>query len=174
MTELSELASLARMNADPGQYDWTAVTAALGAMPPPDYVNLINTYGGGLFDGELVIFEPGASIDTYDLLREGLYRVQDVEELWSEDPDLPRPAPLTRKRLINWAGTPGAEYLYWVIGDGAPSASWTVAVEQGEDNRWEFFDLTTVDFLHGILTGDVNSQFLSWFGRQSSHSYSRY
>ncbi|WP_168801575.1 hypothetical protein, partial [Glycomyces buryatensis] len=134
----------------------------------------INTYGGGSFDDDIVIFEPGARIDTYDLLGEGLYRVQDVEELWAEDPDLSRPAPLAGKRLINWAGTPGAEYLYWVVGDGAPSASWTVAVEQGEDNRWEFFNLTTVEFLHDILTGDVNSRFLSGFAERGQHTYTRY
>ena len=69
MTELADLASLARMGTTTGRYHWAAVAAALGAMPPPDYVELINTYGGGTIDRDITIFEPGSHAETYDLLR---------------------------------------------------------------------------------------------------------
>jgi hypothetical protein len=172
MTELAELAALARMSPTPTEYDWTALAEALGTMPPPDYVELVNTYGGGTFDNDVIVFTPGSSFYSYDMLRGGLSRIEDVEEQWDDDPDLPRPAQLEGKRLINWGGTPDAEFLYWVAAPGAPSTSWTVAMEQGKDLRWEFFDMGTVDFLHGLLTGEVRSRFVPVLDRP--HSYDRY
>lgn len=172
MTELAELAALARMSPTPTDFDWAALAQALGAMPPSDYVELVNTYGGGSFDNDVIVFTPGSSFYSYDMCRGGLSRIEDVEEQWDDDPDLVRPAQLAGKRLINWGGTPNAEFLYWVVAPGAPSTSWTVAMEQGEDLRWEFFEMGTVDFLHGVLTGDVRSQFLPVLDRP--HSYDRY
>ncbi|MEW2353159.1 hypothetical protein [Spirillospora sp. NPDC029432] len=147
-------------------------------MPPPDYIELIDAHGGGTLDRDLTVFEPGAVPAAYDLLTEGLLRAEDAEEFWAEgDPDFPRPPRLSAPgtRLICWASTPAAEFLYWVVPSAVPSASWTIALQQGEDHLWEFFDLGTVAFLHSLLTGGIESSILKdWYARQDSHSYTHF
>ncbi|XVQ11059.1 hypothetical protein ACQP1W_00315 [Spirillospora sp. CA-255316] len=174
MTELAELASLVNMGAATRRYDWSKTAAVLGAMPPPDYIELIDAHGGGIIDRDIVIFEPGAVPAGYDLLIEGTLRAEDAEEFWEENlPGFTKPSQLTATRLICWASTPEAEYLYWVVNDAAPSRSWTIAVEQGEDHLWDFFDLGTVDFLYALLTGEIEPRFMKGLARDS-HSYTRY
>lgn len=176
MTELAELASLVNMGAATRRYDWPKTAAVLGAMPPPDYVELIDAHGGGILDGDIHIFEPGGALDGYNLLIEGTSRPEDAEEFWEEDlPGFPKPSRLAAPgtRLICWASTPGAENLYWVVDDASPSRSWTIAVEQAEDHLWDFFDLGTVDFLYAFLTDEIESRFLTRPARDS-HSYTQY
>jgi hypothetical protein len=176
MTELAELASLVNMGVATRRYDWSKAAAVLGAMPPPDYVELIDAHGGGIIDRDIHVFEPGGALDSYDLLIEGPLRAEDAEEFWGEDlPGFPKPSQLAAPgtRLICWADTPEAEYLYWVVDDASPSRSWTIAVEQAEDHLWDFFDLGTVDFLYALLTGEIEPRFMKGLARDS-HSYTRY
>lgn len=176
MTELAELAALVNMGASTRRYDWPKAAAALGAMPPPDYIELIDTHGGGIIDRDIHVFEPENPLDGYDLLTEGLLLAQDAEEFWEEDlPGFPKPPRLSASgtRLICWADTPEAEKIYWVVNDSLSSRSWTVAVEQAEDHLWEFFDLGTVDFLYALLTGEIEPGFMKGLVRDS-HSYRPY
>lgn len=176
MAELAELASLTNMGVATRRYDWSKAAEVLGAMPPADYIALINAHGGGVLDRDIHVFEPGAALASYDLLVEGTERAQDAEEFWEEDlPGFSKPSELTAPGtgLLCWASTPGAECFYWVVNDASSSASWTIAVEQAEDHLWDFFDLGTVDFLYALLTGEIEPRFMKGLAR-NSHSYTRY
>ncbi|THV26824.1 hypothetical protein [Glycomyces paridis] len=175
MTALDDLARLANMTAHPSRHDWAGAEAVLGAPPPPDYVALLDAYGRGVFDRELVLFAPGCDTPGYDLLEGGLRIARDAEEFWAEElPGHAKPERLRAPgtRLIGWAGTGGAEYLYWVA-DARPSRDWTVAVQQAEDHIWEFHETGAVAFLHGLLSGAIETGVLRGFPQLAPHSYGR-
>lgn len=177
MTEVAELARLVNMRPTNRRYDWARAASALGVMPPPDYVELIDTYGGGVLNKDVHLFEPGCHLPAYDLLDEGLLRAEDAEEFWEEELEgFAKPARLQTPgtRLIAWAGTPEAEYLYWVVNPSQPSRTWPVAVEHAVNHTWEFHNLGTVDFLYAVLTRAVDTQSLGGLADLTPYSYTNY
>lgn len=154
MGEREDVASLVAVVPPPDevpQVDWPEVFTALGTELPPDYVALIDTYGGGCFDGYLWLLAPDTS---YGLLEVAEEREKAFEELFDwED------RPCGAARVIPWATTDNGEYVYWIV-DGEP-AEWVVAVDEARGDGWERHEMGCVEFLRATLTGEVRCE-LFW------------
>src|SRR5687768_6203614 len=132
--------------------DWSGVFEALGTELPPDYVKLVDTYGGGCFDGYLWLLAPDSS--NYNLLEVAEEREIAFEQLFDwED------RPCGAARVIPWASTDNGEYVYWIV-EGEP-AEWVVAVDEARGDGWERHEMGCVEFLRATLTGELRCE-LFW------------
>lgn len=64
-------------------YDWNRVASELGYRMPADYVELIDTYGGGVFCDYIRILEPQAGKAGHDLVGQTRLRRGDLDLFWS-------------------------------------------------------------------------------------------
>lgn len=171
LIELSALLSMPRVQAEP--VDWDEVTRRLGSRLPEDYTDLIDNFGGGWVDDHIGIYVPGCANHYFDLVPAGKQRIADLEGLWAEEENATKPPQLAGfgRYLINWASTGSGEYLYWIADESTPPEKWTVSLEQGRDGDWEHFDVGCVDFLLGVLSGRVDSFYLSDLADEDEHGY---
>ena len=169
--DLIQLSKVAPPPTDPAPPpDWSAVSAELGTALPGDYRELIETYGGGLFDEYLYVLEPSSSNSAYDLVTWQRERTEGLELMWADGE--PRPAELDGgARLIVWAATDYGDCVYWLAEPGASPDGWTVMVEQGHGPGWEHFPMGAVAFLAGTLTGDVRSELLAVEDPVETHGF---
>ncbi|MFF5185530.1 SMI1/KNR4 family protein [Streptomyces sp. NPDC000345] len=141
--------------------DWDEMVRALGVGLPGDYRALIDTYGGGRFDGYLWLLEPRCANRHYDLLRSVAERDEAFEMLW--DDGEPKPAQLEAPdtRVIPWASTDNGEFLYWLVRPGSHPDEWTVMVNEARGDWWEHFEIGCAELLVRLLAGEVRSEILS-------------
>ncbi|MET8164227.1 SMI1/KNR4 family protein [Streptomyces sp. NPDC005329] len=142
--------------------DWAVLAEELGIELPGDYRELIDTYGGGRFDGYLWLLEPRCANRHYDLTRHIAERDEAFEMLW-EDGE-PKPEQLESSpssRVIPWATTDNGEYLYWLVRPGSHPDEWTVMVNEARGDWWEHFDVGCAEILGKLLAGETRSKILS-------------
>ncbi|MDT0269147.1 hypothetical protein RM844_22935 [Streptomyces sp. DSM 44915] len=141
-------------------FDWAAAERRLRMRVPRDYRRLLDAGGHGLWFDHLVLFAPGDRYGARDLLDgDGVFA--DLQLFWADDPGY-RPAGLADgDRLIAWAGTGIGATLYWLVSAEADGDGHPLYVESADGDQWERFDLTTTDFLAGVLRGTVRSELLS-------------
>lgn len=139
---------------------WAEVSARLGIGLPADYVELIETYGGGQFDDYLYLLEPFAANDSYDLVREAGVRAEAFELLWSGGEPRPSFLGAPGQRLLPWASTDNGEFCYWLVAPGIAPDRWPVVVNEGRGPGWEHFDLGCAAFLLAVLRRRVDSEIL--------------
>ena len=144
----------------PPRPDWSRVSAALGTEVPPDYVELIDLYGGGQFDGYLWLLEPFSANESYDLVRSYEERTEALHMLWDDDEPKPDFASPDGVRLIPWASTDNGEFIYWRAVLGVPARDWTVVVNEARGEEWETFDVGCARFLVDTMAGAVESELL--------------
>jgi len=123
--------------------DWADIERQLGVSLPADYKQLVDAYGGGVFDEAIWLLEPGCSNPEYDLLE---------------------PAALQEEgtRVLPWAyGEEGGEYLYWLIRPGVEPESWTVLINEGRGPEWEGHPQSCAQFLLNVLAGEIQSELFS-------------
>jgi hypothetical protein len=147
--------------ADAGRrhHDWDGVRAALGTDIPPDFVELVDTYGSGQFDELLWIYEPGCVNRYLDFVAKARER-QDAVDYFVEigEPQAVPPSVVDGPdRLLVWGGDDYGNHCYWRCQPGVPPQRWPVMVdEEGGGDTWYEFDLTATEFLHQILTGQLS------------------
>ncbi|MFI8915143.1 hypothetical protein ACIGW4_26440 [Streptomyces sp. NPDC053513] len=73
--------------------DWPEVEARLGSALPEDFKDLVDTYGGGVFDGTVWILEPDCADSDHDLPAMKEERAEVPARLWEIGPE-PRPEQL--------------------------------------------------------------------------------
>ncbi|MFI2214972.1 SMI1/KNR4 family protein [Streptomyces sp. NPDC020141] len=141
----------------PRAVDWERIETALGTALPDDYKEIVEVYGGGVFDETLWILEPDCADPDYDLIAQTREQDQVLAELWGAGE--PKPAELQAgARVIPWANTEGSgHYLYWLIQPGQKPAEWTVMLNEGRGPEWERHSQTCAEFLVGVMTGDTES-----------------
>ncbi|MFI1968085.1 hypothetical protein BLA24_21200 [Streptomyces cinnamoneus] len=155
---ISRLVDIVPPAAPPRPRDWTTVEAALGTPLPDDFKQLVDVYGGGLFDETIWLLDPGCADPGYELLAIAAERDEILADLW--DGGEPKPAELLdgEARVIPWAYVEGSgHYLYWLVRPGQHPDSWTVMLNEGRGPEWEHHQQTCAGFLAGVMTGDVES-----------------
>ncbi|PLW72642.1 SMI1/KNR4 family protein [Streptomyces sp. SCUT-3] len=157
-------ASVARLTeilpppATPQPKDWEAVERELGTPLPSDYKQLVDTYGGGVFDETIWLLEPGCPDENYDLLAASKEREEVLGELWGTGE--PKPVELQEEgaRALPWGyGEGGGEFLYWLVRPGQDPDSWTVMINEGRGPEWERHPMSCTQFLVSVLTGETDS-----------------
>ena len=139
--------------------DWAPVEEALGTALPEDYKQLVDTYGGGVFDETVWVLEPGCTVDDYDLLSMAEERQEVLGSLW--DRGEPKPSALATEgaRLLPWAyAEEGGEFLYLLVTPGEQAETWPVMINEGRGPEWEKHDGPCARFLLSLLTGSASSE----------------
>ncbi|MEV6319248.1 SMI1/KNR4 family protein [Streptomyces sp. NPDC051776] len=167
---LTRLTQLVPPAVTPEPKGWSLVENELGTALPQDYKELIDTYGGGLFDGVLWLLEPGCANKHYDILTEAEERTEAFELLWSHGEAKPPELEREGTRLIPWASTENGEFLYWLARPGEEPDDWTVMANEGRGPEWEHHNMTCVSFLLSALTGEVTSEII-WELPAADHSF---
>ncbi|MGI5197358.1 SMI1/KNR4 family protein [Streptomyces sp. CA-288835] len=144
----------------PSGKDWRLIEDEVGTSLPRDYKELIDTYGGGLFDNCLWLLEPGCANKHYDLLTEIRERAEAFELLWGHGEEKPSELEEEGSRVIPWATTENGEFVFWLARFGQEPDTWTVMVNEGRGAEWEHHQMTCTSFLLAVLEGDVRSEIL--------------
>jgi hypothetical protein len=160
MTPIDELTRLVPAPIAPidASGDWRHIEADLGLSLPADFKQLIETYGLGQF---VDFITPLTPFGPRDLFMRSARDILDSERSFREkNPDLspyaiyPEPG-----GLLEWAGTDNGDRLCWLT-EGEPDQWSTVAWNQ---RSWSYdvFAVSAVEFLHGWLTGDIETTVFS-------------
>lgn len=154
------LIEAAHLTAAPRPFDWEDAEERLGMTLPTDYRELVDAGGAGLWFNDLRLYSPGDPVEFRDLMESnGVF--EDLLLFWEDDPEL-RPADLSDDaRLVAWASTSHGETLFWRVDTDCTPGAYPIYIENGDGTEWERFDMSTTDFLLGILRGDVTSRFFS-------------
>ena len=158
----------------PVSKDWPTIEERLGSPLPPDYKELVATFGGGRFDGHLWLLEPDCGKELYDLVFDNQGRMEDLEDFWDMGEEKPAELEEEGSRLISWGGTDNGDVLYWLVRPGTRPDAWTVMVNESRGPRWEHFDLTCTDFLASVLSGEVRSGILGSRLPAAEHEFRPY
>jgi hypothetical protein len=129
--------------------DWAAVEETLGMRLPADYKGYIDTYGVGSVNGLFWVRRAGTRHENVDLLTGT-----------DDEPNLdlflvPPPYPMGAgpDRLFQCAFSEADDELYWhTVGD--PDA-WPVVLTHSTGDAWLPYDMTLVEFLLALYTGEL-------------------
>lgn len=141
--------------------DWDGVISELGTGLPGDYVDLIDTYGGGRFDGYLWFLEPRCANRHYDLERSISERNGAFQMLWEMGEPKPEQLESSGSQVIPWASTDNGEFLYWLVRPGVDPDEWTIMVNEARGEWWEQFEVGCSELLVRLLAGEIRSEILS-------------
>ncbi|MFJ4007945.1 hypothetical protein ACIPWL_31510 [Streptomyces sp. NPDC090023] len=135
---------------------------------------MIETFGGGSFDRHIWIHSPRGQGEPYDLASGVSDRVEALELLWAAGEEIPSEIDRENDRLTAWASTGDGEYIYWVTPkkDSFPTCR-KIAV-QDYDGDWEFFDLSSTEFLLRWVNRELDTNLISSTFSEFSHSFFRY
>ncbi|WP_405813255.1 MULTISPECIES: SMI1/KNR4 family protein [unclassified Streptomyces] len=156
----------------PRAHDWTRVEEELGTILPSDYKQLVDLYGGGLFDDAIWVLEPDCPNEHHDLVVGNHIRVEAQRGLWKGGE--PKPAELDEagSRTIAWAETENGDCLYWLARPGQEPAQWTVAIKEGRGREGEFHARSCCEFLRSVLlTGGTESDVFHDFPTEEPHAF---
>ncbi|MCX4959911.1 SMI1/KNR4 family protein [Streptomyces virginiae] len=156
----------------PRAHDWARVEEELGTILPSDYKQLVDLYGGGLFDDAIWVLEPDCPNKHYDLVTENHDRVEAQHGLWKGGE--PKPAELAEagSRTVAWAVTENGDCLYWLARPGLEPDQWTVLIKEGRGRDWEFHTQSCSEFLQSILlTGGTESEMFYDFPSEEPHEF---
>ncbi|MFB7452949.1 SMI1/KNR4 family protein [Streptomyces sp. NPDC056194] len=138
---------------------WSQTQERLGTALPEDYKDLVDTYGGGVFDETIWILEPDCADQDYDLVAIAAERAEVLGNLWGSGE--PKPEALLRDGtgVLPFAYIEGSgAYLYWLTSETAKPEEWTVLVNEGRGPEWEHHPVGAAAFVAGMLTGQIHSE----------------
>ncbi|MFE7776710.1 SMI1/KNR4 family protein [Streptomyces sp. NPDC057445] len=160
-----DVEQLTRIVPPPAERDrraWPEVETRLGTVLPEDFKDLVDTYGGGVFDETIWVLEPDCADRDYDLLAIKEERAEILGRLWEIGPE-PRPVQLEAAGagLLPFAYIEGTgAYLYWLTSkDGRPEG-WTVLASAGRGPEWEHHPVQSTQFILSVITGEIHSEIL--------------
>jgi hypothetical protein len=152
LTELAPPSSTAEIP------DWERTEQALGSQLPSAYKLLVERYGCGRFGGHVRLFTPRRHARDFDIVTNNVEYTENMEDLWEGEPDAPDDiAEGSENKLIIWADTDDGDHLTWFVHPGQNPDSWQIMTISSDALRWEYHELSCIDFLYGILTGTVES-----------------
>ncbi|MEV4539555.1 SMI1/KNR4 family protein [Asanoa sp. NPDC049518] len=177
----------ARASATRNGCDWSPVETELGVVLPNDYKTFVDAHGAGSVDDHVIVCVPDATQDWANLVRHNTWAYECVRldfagpdsgsghwalgdaSRWTPDrEDVPSWfAP--GDNLISWGCTGNGDFLFWHVRPGVAPDDWPVVLKE-EGPLWERYGVGFAATLVGLLTGDIQSEYLSrWLG--GPHSY---
>jgi hypothetical protein len=142
--------------------DWTAVERQLGTPLPDDYKELVEIYGGGVFDETVWLLDPECPDGDYNLLDQARERAEILAELWEFEA---KPIELLNDagaQVLPWAYVEGSgAFLYWLRRPGQEPSAWTVLFNEGRGPEWEHHASPCAPFLLAVLTGQAETAYFS-------------
>ena len=139
--------------------DWPAVERELGTTLPADYRQLVETYGGGVFDETIWLLDPACPDEDYELIAQAAERAEVLEKLWEAES---RPPQLEEAgtKVLPWACVEGTgAMLYWLAKPGQEPDAWTVMFNEGRGSLWEHRDAPCASFLLAVLAGQAEAEY---------------
>ncbi|MBY8343530.1 SMI1/KNR4 family protein [Streptomyces spinosirectus] len=140
--------------------DWAAVERQLGTPLPDDYKELVETYGGGVFDETIWLLDPECPDEDYNLRDQAAERTAILADLWQTEA---RPAELhdPDTQVLPWAYVEeSGMYLYWLRKPGQKPNDWTVILNEGRGPEWTHHaSPCAAPFLLAVLTGRAESEY---------------
>ncbi|MFF1813679.1 SMI1/KNR4 family protein, partial [Streptomyces sp. NPDC058251] len=133
--------------------DWEATEREIGAPLPPDYKELYEAFGGGLFSDTVTFlaYDEGQVFDLVTQWRAALAA--------DRDPDLGNVSAVTPYKiyepggegLVSWGSTEWGDQYFWLM-DSAESGKWPILARSGDIDQWHTCDMSTSEFLYRVLT----------------------
>ncbi|MER5357758.1 SMI1/KNR4 family protein [Streptomyces sp. NPDC002785] len=160
--DVEQLTRIVPPPAEPRPRTWPEIEARLGTALPEDFKDLVDTYGGGVFDETIWILEPDCPSRDYNLLAMKDERAEVLARLWEIGPE-PRPEQLAAEGtgLLPFAYIEGTgAYLYWLTGKDGKPEEWTVLANAGRGPEWEHHPVQATRFIRSVLTGEIHSGIL--------------
>ncbi|MGW5122531.1 SMI1/KNR4 family protein [Streptomyces sp. NPDC004069] len=139
--------------------DWAGTERQLGTPLPEDYKELVETYGGGVFDETIWLLDPECPDEDYNLLDQVQEREEVLAELWQTES---KPAELQNPgaQVLPWAYVEeSGAYLYWLRQPEQRADEWTVSLNEGRGPEWEHHSSTCASFLLSVLTGQAETDY---------------
>ncbi|MEU4997469.1 SMI1/KNR4 family protein [Streptomyces sp. NPDC021622] len=144
--------------------DWAAVEQQLGTALPQDYKELVETYGGGVFDETVWLMDPGCRDEGYNLLDQAKERAEILADLWEFEPKPPQLLRDDGAEVLPWAYIEGSgAYLYWLCRPGQHPDEWTVMFNEGRGPEWEYHPAQCAPYLLAVLTGEADTVYFPEF-----------
>ncbi|WP_432066178.1 SMI1/KNR4 family protein [Streptomyces sp. C10-9-1] len=137
--------------------DWPTAEQQLCTPLPADYRQLVDAYGGGVFDETIWLLDPACPDNDYNLLAATTERTEVLTRLWKAE-TIPDQLRTPGARAIPWAYVEDSgSYLYWLAHPGQKPDAWTVMLNEGRGPRWEPHHTTCAPFLLAVLTGHADT-----------------
>ncbi|MFG2790558.1 hypothetical protein [Streptomyces sp. NPDC048419] len=142
--------------------DWAPVEAALHRELPPDYKELVDTYGSGAFCGYIELLVPADVRKRYDIVEFNDGRSDFAAEIWEEDEKPHEFSADLGYELIAWAKTIDGDTLNWLAHADQKPGTWrTLLASRDLAEAWEHHDAPTTTVLLGLLTGEFTSDIVT-------------
>lgn len=136
----------------------------LGTALPQDYKELVEVYGGGVFDEEIWLLDPACPDRGYNLLDEATARAEILALLWETEAKPPQLLKGDGAEVLPWAYIEGSgAMLYWLRRPGQRPEEWTTLFNEGRGPEWEYHPHSCADFLLSVLTGAADTVYFDDF-----------
>ncbi|MGW2782531.1 SMI1/KNR4 family protein [Streptomyces populi] len=144
----------------PRSRDRAAVEQKLGTPLPEDYKDLVETYGGGVFDETVRLLDPECPDEDHNLLAQHTARAEILAGLWRTEA---KPAALRNEaeaQVVPWAYVEDSgAHLYWLRRPSQRPEEWTVLLNEGRGPGWESHADSCAAFLLAVLTGEAETEY---------------
>ncbi|WP_037617505.1 SMI1/KNR4 family protein [Streptomyces aureus] len=144
----------------PRSRDWAAVERRLGTSLPDDYKDLVETYGGGVFDETVWLLDPECPDEDYNLLSQHTARAEILADLWRTEAKPTALQDEAEAQVVPWAYVEDSgAYLYWLRRPSQKPEEWTVLLNEGRGPEWESHAESCATFLLAVLTGEARTEY---------------
>ncbi|WP_405873966.1 SMI1/KNR4 family protein [Streptomyces sp. NBC_00005] len=142
--------------------DWPAAEQRLGTPLPEDYKELVETYGGGVFDETIWLLDPDCPDQDYNLLGQATERAEILANLWQTEAKPTELQSDADAQVLPWAYLEDSgAYLYWLRQPGQKPTEWTVMLNEGRGPEWEHHPTQCAPFLLSVLTGEAETEYFA-------------
>lgn len=131
---------------------WAEVEGVLGVGLPQDYKDFIDLYGAGKICEFISIFSPFAANINLNLINQVNRQSAVLNEIALSGEVLPYPIFPIKDGILAVGATDNGDIIYWRTGPGR----WSVVLNEARGTDWEIYDLSLVEFLIGLLSGQVS------------------
>lgn len=133
----------------PSDADWARCSLRFGKLPP-DYRTFVDTFGTGVVDGFLWIFNPGSANPNLELEASVERELGVLEQIKKQSPNAYRMSVFPQPGgYFPFGGSDNGDTLFWVT-DGA-AEDWTVAVMGPREREVFEYAGTMTGFLIDVL-----------------------